>query len=65
MIGMYTTAAPIPMMNFPTIMRLKFSVVAETALSTEPTAMRKTNIVAAFLGPIRSVRIPLGICINV
>ena len=37
----------------------------DTAHNTEPAARRRMNIVAAFLGPILSVRIPLGICISV
>ncbi len=65
MMGMYTTAAPIPITNLPINIRLKSLDVAEYALSIEPNAIRKTNVVAAFLGPILSVSIPLGICINV
>ena len=65
MMGMYTTAAPIPMMNLPAIIRLKLLAGSARALRMEPTAMRATKADAAVRGPSLSVRIPLGICINV
>ena len=63
--GMNTTAAPNPMTNLPRTIREKLSTYAETALRTEPSAMSAMKTDAAFLGPKRSVIIPLGICIRV
>ena len=63
--GMYTTAAPIPIRNFPAIIRLKLLLVAENELNTEPAAINKMNIVAALRGPNLSVRMPEGIIISV
>jgi len=53
------------MMNLPTIIRLKLPQLAEYALRMDPTAIRNMNMVAALRGPMRSVSIPLGICISV